>query len=115
MIFQHIVECTIDSHRSADGVVRCRACYRSAGVFVDFVESTHVDCPAVVGIDLFDEIAVAVVEELRGLTVHCDRDQAIFSIEGLSVGLSAFASGASAGIGFAGANVSGGVLEATSL
>ena len=90
MIFEHVVECTIDSHRSAGGVVRCRACYRSAGVFVDFVESTHVKGFAIVRINFLDEISIAIVNELCCLTVHCDRDQSILGVEGLSVGLSAF-------------------------
>ena len=89
MVFEHVVECTIDAHGST-GIIHGCFCDRATGGFVHFVDSTHVEGFAPIGFSFLDEVTVAVVKELGGLPAHSHRNEAVFSVEGLGVGQSAF-------------------------
>jgi hypothetical protein len=54
-----------------------RARYRAAGGFVHFVDSTHVDGLAIIWLHFLHQVAIAIVDELGGLTSQCDRDQVL--------------------------------------
>jgi len=88
MIFQGVVQCTINSHRAAR-IIRHGARHTAAGGFVHFVDSTHVEGFAPIGLGFLDEVPVAVVKELGGLPADRHRDQSVLGVEGLGVGQSA--------------------------
>jgi hypothetical protein len=55
--------------------------------------SQRVEGLAPIGLDLLDQIAIAIIDELRGLSTYCDRNQAVLGVEGLGVGQSALYAG----------------------
>jgi len=71
VIFQGVVECTINSHRAARIVRHC-ARDTAAGGLVHFVDSTHVNGPAPIGVGFLHHVAVAIVGKLRGLPADGD-------------------------------------------
>ncbi len=87
LVLERVIQDALDPHGACGGIVFDRARHRAAGVLVHFVDSAHVQCPAAVRLDLFDEIPIAVIDELRGLPAHGHCDQAILGVEGLGVGL----------------------------
>ena len=97
MIFQHIVERAINSHRTGGGIVCHCASHRAAKGFVHFIDSAHVNALAVIRLDFLHQVPVPIVNELGRLSAHRDRDQSVFCIEGLSVRQASFDLGLSGG------------------
>ena len=82
--------CYMDSveARGCRGIVGHRGCYRAAGGFVHFVDSTHVNRLAIIRFDLLHQVSIAIIHELRRLPTDGYGDQAIFGIEGVALSLS---------------------------
>ena len=80
MVFEIVVERAIDAHGARSGVVGHCARDGAAGGLIYFVDSTHVNGLAVIWLDLFHEIAIAIIDKLCGLSTHRDRDQAVLPI-----------------------------------
>src|SRR5689334_8837161 len=93
MIFEHIIECTTNSHGSSCRIIGLCASDRSARIFVHFIDSGHVQCLAPIGLDLFYEIPIAVIDKLSSLSAYGNRDQAVLCVEGLSISESALHAG----------------------
>ena len=108
MVFESIVERAVDSHCTCDGVVSHCALNTSARGFVHFIDSTHINGLASVGLDLLHEIAIAIIDELGGLSTDCHRDQAVFGIESLIVGQAAFHALSHIAVGVVGVSLAGG-------
>ena len=88
MILEHVVECTPHSHGPRSGIIGLGAGHCAAGVLVHFIDSTHVDRLAVIGLDLLHQVPVAIVNEQgrQWLSCHICRDQAVLGIVVLRIG-----------------------------
>ena len=60
MVFESIVERAVDAHGACDGVVGHGALNTSARSFVYFIDSTHVNCLAIIWLDFLHQIAIAI-------------------------------------------------------
>ena len=62
--------------------------HTAARGFVHFVDSAHIEGLASVGVDLFHEVTITVIDKLCGLSADCNRDQTVLSVEGVALSLS---------------------------
>jgi len=90
VVFEYVIQCAVDTHRACNRVIGYCARYTAARSFVHFVDSTHVNGFAVIGLDFLHQIAIAIIDKLRRLSTDGDRDQAVLGIERLSVGQATF-------------------------
>ena len=66
MILEYKIECTIHSHRTRDGIIDLCAGDCPSRILVHFTYSADIQCFTPIRLDLLDQVAIAVVDNLDG-------------------------------------------------
>ena len=90
MVVQNEIECASNPHGAASRIIGLCACDRSAGILIDFIDTSHVQRLAAIWLDLRYEIAIGVINKLRYLSTDRDRRELVLGVEDLGIGQAAF-------------------------